>query len=702
MHKSRVCLVGAGSISDVHAQSLRSLGIPIAAVVDPSARAREKLAEKWNVPAHFASIDEALAANVFDRAHVLVPPDYHAGVAMPLLQAGKAVLLEKPLATSLKECDALLAAGAGPALLGVNQNFVYHPAFLRLRKAIEEHALGVPRFADMIYHAPLRQLATRQFGNWMFCEPANILLEQAVHPLSQLLTLCGDVTRISAIGEKPIAIAPGVNLFPSFTATLSGKNIPASFRFAVGQDFPFWQVTVICDDGVLVADMLSNRFWAVKRTRWMDVADNLVSGHATALSIARESWSNFLGYGFSMLRLRERADGFFLSMRESIRAFHAAADAGRAPLADGAFGRRLVEICGEVAAQIMPAMPGPSSAAERVPGPDKVSAPDVAVLGGTGFIGTALVSRLRAAGFNVAVMARNLANLPSIFQGEGVTLHCGDIRNPQQVAEAIAGAKFVVNLAHGGGGSNWTEIRDAMLGGAQNVADACLAANVTRLIHVGSIASLYLGPQSAPVTGATPPDPQAGKRAHYARAKAMCDERLMQMHRENRLPVCIIRPGLVVGEGTAPFHSGLGFFNNDQHCIGWNDGRNALPFVLVDDVADAILRAVTGEVDGKSYNLVGDVRPSARDYIAELARRLCRPLKFHPKRPRVLYLNELMKWSIKTVGGKKVDVPSLRDILSRGLKAQFDCSDVKRDLGWSPVSDRATFFAQAFKASVTE
>jgi predicted dehydrogenase/nucleoside-diphosphate-sugar epimerase len=699
MTKAKVCLVGAGSISDAHAHSLRALGIPIAAVVDPSARAREKLANKWKVPAHFASTDEALAANVFDRAHVLVPPDFHAAVALPLLKAGKAVLLEKPLAVSLAECDELIAAAGGAsALLGVNQNFVYHPAFLKLRQALAAGALGQPQFAQMFYHAPLRQLASRQFGHWMFRRPANILLEQAVHPLSQLLALCGTIKSIKAVGEDPIAIAPGVNLFPSFTATVTGASLPASFRFGVGQNFPFWQVTVACDDGILVADILSNRFWTVKRTRWMDAADNLASGHATAWSIARESWSNFLGYGFSMLGLGERADGFYRSMRESIRAFHAAADAGQAPLADAAFGRRLVELCDEVAAQIMPA----PSAEPRAAAPAAPFTPDVAVLGGTGFIGTALVRRLRAEGFTVAVMARNLANLPAVFQDSGVKLHRGDIRNPGQVSDAIAGAKYVINLAHGGGGASWEEIRDAMLGGAENVAKACLAAKTARLIHVGSIASLYLGPQSAPVTGATPPDPQAGARAHYAHAKVLCDQRLMQMHSEDGLPVCIVRPGLVVGEGTSPFHSGLGFFNNDQHCIGWNDGRNPLPFVLVDDVADAIVRSLNGQVDGKSYNLVGDVRPNARDYIAALGRVLNRPLYFHPNRPQMLYLNELGKWAIKRVGGRKVDVPSQRDLLSRGLKAVFDCGDIKRELGWSPVSDSAAFYTQAFKAGAGE
>ena len=293
-------------------------------------------------------------------------------------------------------------------------------------------------------------------------------------------------------------------------------------------------------------------------------------------------------------------------------------------------------------------------------------------------------------------MARNTANLPAEFTAEGVTLHRGDIRNPSDVAQAIAGTRFVVNLAHGGGGESWEEIRDAMVGGAETVAKACLSDGNKPLIYVGSIAALYLGPGAGSVTGSAPPDAHAEQRADYARAKALCELRLTEMRRQSGLAVTILRPGLVVGEGTSPFHSGLGFFNNTQHCIGWNDGRNPLPFVLVDDVADAIILALNRPAEGKSYNLVGDVRPNARDYLAELARRLHRPLRFHGKHPYSLYASEVGKWCVKRIGGRKIPMPSLRDILSRGLKAPFDCSDAKSELGWRPVSDPSAFYAHAF------
>ena len=691
----RVCLVGAGSISWVHAEALKVLGLPINAVVDHNLAARAKLAAAYQIPNSYSSVAEAISSNSFERAHVLVPPDGHSAVALSLLRAGKTVFVEKPLATTLEECDELINTASTAASLGVNQNFIYHPAFVKLRHAATHEALGRIRFINIIYHAPLRQLDSRQFGHWMFREPRNLLLEQAVHPLSQLISLCGDVEVIAALGEEPTRIAPETSLVLSFTASLRGQNAPASLRFAVGEEFPLWQIEVLCEDGVLFADILANRFWTTRRTRWMQPVDDFVIGEATAFAIARDSGRNIIRYGMSTLKLGGRSDSFFLSMRESIASFHHACDNDEVPLSNGRFGRTTIQACESIGAQILPKK-GPSIHSALHSRPE---AADVAVLGGTGFIGTPLVSRLSAAGLRVSVMARNLANLPAPFSAPGVVLHHGDIRNAADVATAIAGARVVVNLAHGGGGSDWNEIRDAMAGGAETVATESLKAGVPKLIHISSIAALYLGPQQGAIVGATPPDPRATERADYARAKALCEEVLHRLLEDKRIELCILRPGLVVGRGTSPFHSGVGFFNNNQHCIGWNDGRNPLPFVLVEDVAQAIAQAcLLQQVRGRSYNLVGDVRPSAREYLLELGKVLHRPLKFHGKSVHGLYLNELAKWSVKRVGGRRAKVPSLHDLLSRGLTAEFDCRDAKADLEWVPVADVAKFYAKAFEA----
>ena len=692
----RTCLVGAGVISHVHADVLRALGRPVSIVVDPDQDAARRLARSAGAEAVFGSVEAALAAGGFERAHVLVPPPLHAEVARPLLEAGRHVLLEKPLAVSAAECATLLrAAERGGARLGVNQNFVHHPAFVRLHRLVQERALGRPRFVSCLYNVPLRQLDARQFGHWMFRSPGNILLEQAVHPLSQVAALAGTVRDVRVLAGAPIEIAPGVPFHDSISLALDGERLPAQLRFAVGQPFPFWQITVVCDDGVIVADIAANRVTTHRRTRWLEAVDALVSGFATAGGIVGDSVANAGRYLAAILHLTGRNDPFFRSMRSSIAAFHDAVDHGDAPALDGAFGAGLVELCETIRDAAAFAGGVAVAPALTAAAPDPAPA-DVAVLGGTGFIGTHVVRGLLRAGLRISIMARSTHNLSAVFADPRVTVHGGDIRDAAAVARAIGGASVVVNLAHGGGGATFDALRAAMVGGAETVARACLAAGVKRLVHVGSIASLYLGPQDCPVTGATPPDPQAEKRGDYARAKALCDRILLDLHAQEGLPVCILRPGLVVGEGGVPFHTGVGFYNNDQHCIGWNDGRNPLPFVLVEDVAEAILLASRAEgIEGRCYNLVGDVQPNAREYVAALASALQRPLRYHPQSPTWLWVEDFGKWLVKRATGRQAPMPSQRDFLSRGLRARFDCGDARRDLGWRPVADRERFLQRA-------
>ncbi len=697
---TRVCLVGAGAIAATHAEALASLpDVQVAALVEPNPARAEKFAKKWKIGTVHADLPTALAAGGFEAVHILTPPDTHAELTQQCIDAGVAVLVEKPVATRLKEAEALAAsAQACGVVAAVNQNFVFHPAFARLRKEVGSGKSGPLRDIHVAYNVPLRQLAARQFGAWMFAEPGNILLEQAVHPLSQVLSLVGPIEKVQASARPGARISKDFTFHGVADAILTTRDCGIHLQFAVGRAFPFWQITAICDDAVLVADILNNRFHRIARGPGLEPVDAVIQAVKSATQLAAAGVVNACDYVLSLLRLAPRSDAFYRSMHGSIGAFHRAVRAqsrgGLDQPTDLAFGSDIVAVCAEIARQCF----GPSTRiAPPLLQPNPLPPADVAVLGGTGFIGSATTARLAAAGYKVRVMARNTRNLGDVFSQPGVTLMRGDITRKEDVAAAVSGVPVVINLAHGGGGETFAEIERALVGGARTVAEACLAAGVTQLIHVGSIAGLYLGGEGDIVTGATPPDPHSAERADYARAKADADRMLMNMHREQGLPITILRPGVVVGEGTSPFHSGLGMFNNDQHCVGWNEGANALPFVLVDDVAAAIASAVgRNNVLGKAYNLVGDVRIDARSYIAALAEATGRPLRFHPSRVTSNYLADLGKWLLKRVGGRATPLPSLRDIRSRGLVAGFDCTDAARDLEWHPVSEREQFLARAF------
>lgn len=691
----RVCLVGAGVIANAHAEALAGLrGVKVVSLVEPHAGRAATFARKWNIPISYASVEAALAAGTSDAVHILTPPDSHFGLAEKCLKAGQHVLIEKPVAVSREQARALVTlTHESTAIAAVNQNFMWHPAFARLQKAIDDGKAGPLRSVQVAYNVPLRQLAAGQFGAWMFQLPKNILLEQAVHPLSQIVRLIGPITDVRAIAGAPTKIARDTYFYPTCDAILTSATHTAQLQFAVGRAFPCWTLTAVCDDGVLVADMLNNRFTFQRRGHNAEPLDALIQSVKFGSSIIGSGIRNLADYAMSLVKLQPRSDAFFASMKGSIAAFYDAIRNGTLPTASLALGANLVDVCEQIGEQCFPT---PLSVSHPTIAARASVKPDVAILGGTGFIGRAVVAKFLAAGKTVRVMARNVSTLPEVFHDPGVEVVRGDIGNSDDVRAAIKDAPVVVNLAHGGGGENFAAIQKALVGGAKMVAEACLATGA-KLIHVGSIAGLYAGDPRGVITGSTPPDPNGAKRADYARAKSEADTMLTRMHREQGLTLCILRPGIVVGEGTSPFHSGLGSFNNDQHCIGWNAGNNPLPFVLVEDVASATVAAAEKPVAvGKSYNLVGDVRPTARAYIATLAKDTKRPLHFHPSSQRRLFMEDLGKWLLKRTGGRRGPLPSLYDIKSRGLSAAFDCSDAKNDLDWSPERDETTFFRRAF------
>jgi predicted dehydrogenase/nucleoside-diphosphate-sugar epimerase len=687
---ARVALVGAGFIADVHAEVLtKRSSTSLAVIVDPSIERADALAARWNVPARRADPQALGTELAVDAAHVLVPPPLHRRVAEPLLARGIDVFLEKPMAETAADCAALEdAARQGGARLGVNLNFVHHPAFARLRTRAAAGAVGPPRHVALDYLVPLRQLAAGQLGHWMFDSPRNLLLEQAVHPLSQLDALLGPLTVTDVVPEAPREVLAGVDLATDWRIEGHGPSTTFSLRLAFGCPRAVWRVRAIGTDGSLDADMVQAVTVGEWPTPWLEAIDRCAVELGAGWQRARQGVGGLAAYGAAQLGVRARADGFFASMRASIDAFH---DRTAGDTAAASRPRRLVELCERIGAATPAGRPRPQVTMVR---PDEARA-DVLLLGGTGFLGRHLVAALVAEGCRVAVMARRPGGLPTTFADANVQVVKGDANDRAAVAPAVRAAGTVVHLAPGAG-TSWAEIERRMVGGARLVAECCRESG-RPLIFTSSIAALYLGDPEVTATAATAPDPVPEQRADYARGKVESERVLRALAAEADLPLAIVRPGVVVGAGTSPFHSGIGLFNCETHCLGWNAGRNPLPLVLAADVAAAMARLCTGGVNGlATANLVGDVRVDARRYIAALAEATGRPLRYHPQSPRWTAVVEAGKWGIKRVAGRRTPRTTLRDLRSRGLVTPFDTTAEKAALDWRPESDPQRFFERAF------
>ena len=177
----------------------------------------------------------------------------------------------------------------------------------------------------------------------------------------------------------------------------------------------------------------------------------------------------------------------------------------------------------------------------------------------------------------------------------------------------------------------------------------------------------------------------------------MVENKLLEMHRTRNLPVVITRPAVVMGPGGQMVHPALGDRVSDICLLGFGRGKTPLPCVLVDDVAQALLLAKDAPgVEGLTFNLAGDLRPSASEFVSVLRQRTRRNFRFYPRSMWGICAAELSRYLIKKAVRKPGNrmVP-FRDLRSAALITQLDCSEAKQKLGWRPVSDREEFYRQA-------
>lgn len=153
----RVCLVGAGRVARVHANSLVH-HVPAArlvAIVDPNKTALDEAGEMFGIGARFASLKAALDSIAFDAVVITTPTFTHTELAVLAANAGKHVLLEKPMAMTLAECDAIIAAAeANGVVLQLGFMRRFDPEFVAAAERIEAGEIGRPMLVKSLTHGP--------------------------------------------------------------------------------------------------------------------------------------------------------------------------------------------------------------------------------------------------------------------------------------------------------------------------------------------------------------------------------------------------------------------------------------------------------------------------------------------------------------------------------------------------------------------
>ena len=221
----RVGLVGCGKVGTIHAAALRA--IPEAELVSCCDAAPDRaaaFAARYGGRA-FPDLAAMLRDGGVKAVIVGTPHPLHAEPAVRAAEAGVHVLVEKPMAASLADCDAMIAAArkSGATLGVVSQRRFFEPV-VRMRQAIDAGKIGTPALGVFIQYSwrdAAYYLSDPWRGKWD-TEGGGVLVNQSPHQLDILLWLMGPAVEVS--GHWANVNHPGVEVDDTAVATIQFQN----------------------------------------------------------------------------------------------------------------------------------------------------------------------------------------------------------------------------------------------------------------------------------------------------------------------------------------------------------------------------------------------------------------------------------------------------------------------------------------------
>ncbi|MFI5620925.1 NAD-dependent epimerase/dehydratase family protein [Streptomyces sp. NPDC051567] len=530
--------------------------------------------------------DAAEVADAFDAAVVVAPHTLHAPIVEALLAAGKHVLLEKPMTTSVEDARRLAATAArdGAPVLAMAHPRRLFPAYAWVKRLIDGGDLGDVLRVDWAEGHPY----AHEPVSWSMFDRrlagGGVLTDTASHVFDTLLWWLGPEVRVvraedNSLGgvetDATVHLSFGsVDAYCDFSRLrdlgISCKVTGTKATVTIGTDFPAGECTLTGADG-----------------------EELHRGDVDAVAPAQDEWE---------LLFTEQLANFAAAVRASAPAHSTPEDGVRVV--------ELIQECYGGPARERSAQPWTT----RGPGADGggglpvLAGRTVAVTGASGFIGGRTVERLvLGTGARVRPVVRGFGRAArlSVLPQDRIEFRQGDLLDTDSLRAAFEGCDTVVHCGFGSSGDE-AERWAASVEGTANVLAAARAAGVRRVVHLSTV-DVYDPAVSGSLTEDSPARPADPADREYEQQKLAAERLVLDAHAHDGGPeTVVLQPGVVYGPSggqwtTAQLRRPEGHFAH----LPAGTGGGVCNAVHVDDLADAVLLAVDTEAAAGERFLVG-------------------------------------------------------------------------------------------------
>jgi predicted dehydrogenase len=261
MTKHRVLIVGVGSIGERHVRCFMQTGRARVGIVEPKTSICTAVAKRCGVEDEdtYGSLANAIHDHSWDTAIICTPAHTHIQLAEQCLDASLPILIEKPLAITAREVDALMLR-SNPSQIGVAYVYRAHPALSDMRQAIQERRFGRPvqLIANCGQHFPTYRPAYASTYYAQHTTGGGAVQDALTHIFNAAEWLVGPITRIAVDAQH--LVLPNVEVEDTVHALARHNIVMASYTLNQHQSPNEMTITVVCELGTARFEMHHSRW----------------------------------------------------------------------------------------------------------------------------------------------------------------------------------------------------------------------------------------------------------------------------------------------------------------------------------------------------------------------------------------------------------------------------------------------------------
>ena len=268
MKKVRAAIIGSGLIAGKkHIPAFLRLRskIDLVAICDLNIAAAKQVAARFGIPSTYSSVGEMLNSEKPDLVDICTPPQTHTRLAIEAMRHGCHVLVEKPMALTVADCDEIVQASKKYGLkVCVGHSDLFYEPFVKARRIVANGAIGRVRGMRIFLSTPTDYMTSRP-EHWAHKLPGGVIGETGPHIVYMTLAFIPHIRSVSVDALKVMNDYPWSS-FEDYRINLIGDDAISSATVVYTTDEWAAKVEVLGDKGFLMLDLESMNVLHYQRT----------------------------------------------------------------------------------------------------------------------------------------------------------------------------------------------------------------------------------------------------------------------------------------------------------------------------------------------------------------------------------------------------------------------------------------------------